>query len=93
MWPDGYNYQRQFLYNYCLTKEREQTFVDPLLDHARLSQFRVGQENRHAVHCSLHAVNKAHDTKVIGPWAISRVKRLHKRYEVFNWLIHRPDVI
>ncbi|KAL0405792.1 UNVERIFIED_CONTAM: hypothetical protein Slati_3893100 [Sesamum latifolium] len=44
-------------------------------------------ENRHAVHCSLRAVNLAHGTEVTASWAFSRVKRLQERHEVFNWLI------
>ncbi|KAL0307498.1 UNVERIFIED_CONTAM: hypothetical protein Sangu_3027800 [Sesamum angustifolium] len=71
----------------------EQTFVDSFLEHERHGQFRVGRANKHAVLCSLHVVNKAHDNKVTTAWVISHVKKLQERYEVFNWLIQRSDVV
>ncbi|KAK4413721.1 hypothetical protein Salat_2784900 [Sesamum alatum] len=60
MWPDGYWYQRQFFHNSRWTREMEKTFFDALLEHARMGQFRVGRENRHAINCALRDVNTKH---------------------------------
>ncbi|KAK4428757.1 hypothetical protein Salat_1175600 [Sesamum alatum] len=93
MWPDGYWYQCQFFYNSRWTREMEKTFVDALIEHARMGQFRVGCENRHAINCALRDVNKTHDTKVTYPLACSRVTKLHERLTVFMWVINRPNVV
>ncbi|KAK4438910.1 hypothetical protein Salat_0225600 [Sesamum alatum] len=93
MWPDGYDFQQQMFYCSRWTKSMEKTFVDALLEQARRGNFRVGLENRNAVQHALYEVNKKHDTKVVLPWALSRVQHLQERHKVFNWLVQRPDVI